>query len=425
MKVLIIGSGGREHAIGLKLKDSPRRPTLMFAPGNPGMEALGQCYPLDDIDSLRNLALEEKADLTIVGPEVPLVEGIVDAFEEKGLKIFGPNKAAARLEGSKAFSKDFMQRYGIPTAEYRVFTERERALDSLREKGAPIVVKASGLAAGKGALVCQTLEDAEAAVESMLGSPSQFGEAGKEVVIEEFMTGEEASIFAVCDGKDYVLLPASQDHKRSGDGDTGLNTGGMGAYAPAPLVTESLLRRVEQEIIKPTLAGMAKEGCPYSGILYVGIMVTPDGPKVVEYNCRLGDPEAQVVLPVMRDDLLALADDAVEKRLASHPPREADRFAAIVVMTAGGYPGSYAKGKDIQGLEAPFPPNAYVVQAGTRKTDSKIVTSGGRVLGVVGTGPSLQEAIAAAYSGVDCIHFEEAHYRKDIGKKGLQRLGVT
>jgi phosphoribosylamine--glycine ligase len=320
MKILVIGSGGREHAIGLKLSQSPKKPALIFAPGNPGMAELGKCVPVaaDDIKGLLDLALAGKPDLTVVGPEVPLVKGIVDAFQATGLTIFGPSAAAARLEGSKAFSKDFMARYGIPTAAYQTFRELEPARAYLAETGAPVVVKASGLAAGKGAVVCMALDEAHAALDSMLGPDAVFGEAGREVVIEEFMEGEEASVFAVCDGTNYVLLPAAQDHKRVFNDDKGPNTGGMGAYAPAPVMTPELLETTRRTIIDPTLEGMRQEGCPYQGVLFVGLMLSPGGPRVVEYNCRLGDPETQAVLPVWEGDLAELFLAAARGRVGAH-----------------------------------------------------------------------------------------------------------
>lgn len=429
MKILVIGSGGREHAIGLKLARSPQKPLLIFAPGNPGMTGLGTCHSVaaDDVPALRKLALTEKPDLTVVGPEVPLVKGIVDTFRKNGLTVFGPTAAAARLEGSKAFSKDFMARHGIPTAAYQTFSEHEPARAFLGKTGAPVVVKASGLAAGKGAVVCTTLEEARAALDSMLGPDAVFGEAGREVVIEEFMEGEEASVFAVCDGERFVLLPTAQDHKRALDGDRGPNTGGMGAYAPAPAMTPELVERTCREIIAPTLEGMRREKCPYQGVLYVGLMLTAQGPKVVEFNCRLGDPEAQVVLPLYEGDLAALLMDAAQGRLpeeavaarsAAQPPRES---AAVVVLASGGYPGPYRNGVRIEGVEeADALPGVQVLHAGTRMQDGFLATAGGRVLGVAGMGATLQAALSAAYAGVERVRFEGMHYRRDIGRKGLR-----
>jgi phosphoribosylamine---glycine ligase len=429
MKILVIGSGGREHAIGLKLAQSRRKPALMFAPGNPGMAEIGICVSLaaDDIAGLLNLAQTEKPDLTVVGPEVPLVKGIVDAFHAAGLTIFGPSAAAARLEGSKAFSKDFMAGYGIPTAAYRNFTNLEAARAYLIETGAPVVVKASGLAAGKGAVVCMTMNEAREALDSMLGPDAVFGEAGSEVVIEEFMEGEEASVFAVCDGTNYVLLPAAQDHKRAFDGDRGPNTWGMGAYAPAPVMTPDIVERTRREIIEPTLAGMRQEGCPYQGVLFVGLMLTKQGPRVVEYNCRLGDPETQAVLPVYAGDLLDLFLTAAQGRLEARDsanvatPRQ---HAAVIVLASGGYPGVYRNGHRINGIpEAESVPGVQVLHAGTRLQDGFLATAGGRVLGVTGQGDTLKQALDAAYEGVSCIHFEGMQYRKDIGQKGLRVTG--
>lgn len=425
MKILIIGNGGREHAIGRKLARSPRKPTLLFAPGNPGMEELGSCFAVgaDDFRGLLSLAQTQKADLTIVGPEQPLVGGIVDLFQRHGLKIFGPDKAAAALEGSKAFAKDFMARHGIPTARYRTFRALEPARAWLRESGAPIVIKASGLAGGKGAVVCMTLSEAESALNSMLGPKAVFGAAGTEVVMEEFMEGEEASLFALSDGGNFVVLPTAQDHKRIGDGDTGPNTGGMGAYAPAPLMTRERIEEACRTIVKPTLDGMRQEGMPYRGILYVGLMITAQGPKVVEYNCRFGDPETQVVLPILREDLLDLILASVEGGLAGMivaPPAES---AAVVVMASKGYPGPYETGLAIEGLErVQEASGAHAIHAGTKRLNGRLVTAGGRVLGMVGQGPSLEEAIRTAYAAVSQASFPGAQYRTDIGKKGLARL---
>ena len=421
MKILVIGSGGREHAIALKLAQSSAEPTLFFAPGNPGMAELGECFPIavDDIAALLDLVETENIDLTVVGPEVPLVKGIADTFRAKGRAIFGPTAAAARLEGSKAFSKDFMARYGIPTAAYQNFREYAPARAYLDKVAAPVVVKASGLAAGKGAVVCMTMEEAVDALDSMLGPNAVFGEAGSEVVME----GEEASVFAVCDGTRYVLLPTAQDHKRVFDQDAGPNTGGMGAYSPAPVMTPELLERTRREVIDPTLEGMRKEGCPYEGVLFVGLMLTRTGPRVVEFNCRLGDPETQAVLPVWNGDLADLLLKAAQGRLDTYTPPAPSAesgHAAIIVLASGGYPGSYKNGFPIQGIEAAAAhPNAQVLHAGTRLQDGGPVTAGGRVLGVSGRGDTLKQALDAAYAGVACIRFEGMHYRRDIGQKGL------
>ena len=424
MNILVVGSGGREHAIALAVKKSPLCENLICAPGNPGMANLGRCVPVDVADpkALADLAEAEKVDLAIIGPEIPLVAGVVDEFRARGLRAFGPTAAAAALEGSKAFSKNFMKKYSIPTAAFETFTDLASAKKFLAEHPAPIVVKASGLAAGKGAVVCLTDKEANDAVEEMLGDKAVFGESGKTVVIEEFMEGEEASLFAVCDGKDYVLLSSAQDHKRVFDGDKGPNTGGMGAYTPAPVVTPEILSAVKSQIIEPTLKGMAAEGSPYTGVLYVGIMVTKNGPKVVEYNCRLGDPECQVVLPVYDGDLLALFDAAEKGELRNFDaPASPKMSAAIVVMASEGYPGSYEKGKEIFGIEDAEATGPMVVHAGTKMADGKLLTNGGRVLGVVGTGKDLQAALDKAYEACGKIRFEGAFYRKDIGQKGLAR----
>lgn len=425
MKILIIGNGGREHAIGRKLSQSPRKPVLLFAPGNPGMEDLGSCFHVatDDFRGLLTLAQVEKVDLTLVGPEQPLVAGLVDLFEANGLKIFGPDRRAAALEGSKAFAKDFMARHGIPTARYRTFRSMDAARAHLREVGAPIVIKASGLAGGKGAVVCLTLNEAENALQSMLGPKASFGVAGSEVVMEEFMEGEEASLFALTDGENYVLLPSAQDHKRIGDGDTGPNTGGMGAYAPAPLMTPELLDAARKTVIEPVLKGMRLEGIPYRGILFVGLMITREGPKVVEFNCRLGDPETQAVLPILEEDLLELILASLEGRLAGMSLAPTREWCAVVVLASKGYPGPYETGIPIEGVEAVAEvPGAHAIHAGTKRLQGRLATGGGRVLGLVGQGASLREAIEAAYAGAAKVSFPGMQFRKDIGEKGLARL---
>ena len=424
MKILVLGSGGREHAIALAVVKSSLCSSLVCAPGNPGMARLGRCVDvkIEDNQALLALALSEEVDLTIVGPEVPLVNGVVDLFQSKGLRIFGPTARAAALEGSKAFSKAVMAKYGVPTAAFETFRDLAAAQSYLKTHPAPIVVKASGLAAGKGAVVCMDDAEANAAIEDMLGDKAIFGESGKTVVIEEFMEGEEASVFAICDGKDYVLLASAQDHKRVFDGDQGPNTGGMGAYAPAPVVDAAMLQRIRKEIIEPTLAGMRVEGAPYSGVLFVGIMATKAGPKVVEYNCRFGDPETQVVLPVFAGDFLDLVDHAARGTLASYScPAEPVGCAAVIVVASAGYPGNYAKGKVIEGIAAAEAKGAEVLHAGTKLVDGKLVSAGGRVLSVVGVGPDLHKALELAYAGVGEVRFEGCFSRKDIGQKGLQR----
>ncbi len=425
MKILVVGSGGREHAIALAVSKSPKCSELICAPGNPGMANLGKCFPVDVADpkAIADLAQAEHVDLAIIGPEIPLVAGVVDEFRARGLRAFGPTAGAAALEGSKAFSKDIMKKYNVPTAAYETFTDLASAKKFLAEHPAPIVVKASGLAAGKGAVVCMTDAEANEAIEEMLGEKAIFGESGKTVVIEEFMDGEEASIFVVCDGKDYVILTSAQDHKRVFDDDKGPNTGGMGAYAPAPVVTDELLAEVKAKIIEPTLKGMAAEGKPYTGVLYVGIMVTSKGPKVVEYNCRLGDPECQIVLPLYDGDVLELFDAAEKGEIAKlGTPKPPKGSAAIIVLASAGYPGSYEKGKVVTGIDAAEAKGVSVLHAGTKMVDGKLVTNGGRVFGVVASGATLQDALNTAYAGAAEVKFDGVFYRKDIGKKGLARL---
>lgn len=424
MNILIIGSGGREHAIALAVKQSPLCKKLICAPGNPGMSSLGKCIPVSVSDpiAIADLAEKEQIDFTIVGPEIPLVAGVVDEFRKRGLRAFGPIAAAAALEGSKAFSKNVMKKYGIPTAAYETFTDLKSAQEFLKAHPAPIVIKASGLAAGKGAVVCLTDEEAFQTVDEMLGEKAVFGESGKTVVIEEFMEGEEASLFAICDGKDYVLLSSAQDHKRIFDNDLGPNTGGMGAYSPAPVVTKSLLEDVKRRIIEPTLAGMIQEGAPYTGVLYVGIMVTKNGPKVVEYNCRLGDPECQIVLPLYDGDVLALFDAAERGALSTlGAPKPPKGSAAIVVLASEGYPNAYEAGQEVSGIEEAEKNGARVLHAGTKMENGKLLTAGGRVFGVVGSGKDLSEALRQAYDACEKVIFKGKYYRRDIGKKGLER----
>ncbi len=427
MKVLVIGSGGREHTIAWKIAQSSLLTALYIAPGNPGTATLGENVPLavGQIDELLAFARQKEIDLTIVGPEQPLVDGIVDAFTAAGLHIFGPTAAAAEIEGSKAFAKAFMDRQGIPTAFHRTFSvsEYEEARAYISKEGGPIVLKASGLAAGKGVLICHTTEEALDGLDALM-KDGQFGDAGASVVVEEFMEGEEASIFALTDGENYVLLSSAQDHKRIGDGDTGPNTGGMGAYAPAPVMTEALMKEVEETIVQPTLKGMKDEGRPFQGILYTGLMITDEGPKVVEYNCRLGDPETQVVLPLLQGDLLKLIADLVKGKGHNLQAIASSGSAACVVMASEGYPGSYPKGRVISGLEqAADVEDVVVFHAGTRATrDEGVETSGGRVLGVTARGENLQEALDKSYAAVSRISFEGKQYRTDIGQKGLARL---
>jgi phosphoribosylamine--glycine ligase len=427
MKVLVIGGGGREHALAWKLARSKRVDSVLVAPGNAGtaLEPKVRNVPIaaDDVDALFSLAREEHVGLTVVGPEAPLAAGLVDRFANAGLRVFGPRRAAAQLESSKRFAKEFMQRHGIPTAKHASFTDLDEALEYLRAEGAPIVVKADGLAAGKGVVVAQTLEEAEAAVTSMLGDRS-FGAAGATVVIEEFLPGEEASFIAMV-GVDGAILPlaTSQDHKTRDDGDTGPNTGGMGAYSPAPVVTDAVAERVMREVMEPTIAGLRAEGVRYTGFLYAGLMITADGtPKVLEYNCRFGDPETQPILFRLKSDLTDLVEAAIEGRLGKVKAEWDPRPAVGVVMAAGGYPGEYRTGDEITGLPTAESPDHKVFHAGTgRDASERIVTRGGRVLCVVGSGDTVRAAQAEAYRIADQIRFKDAHYRRDIGHRAIAR----
>jgi len=396
---------------------------ILCTPANPGIGQIGRCFNIavEDGEGILSLARSEKADLVVVGPELPLTLGLSDMLRKAGIPVFGPSKAAARIEGSKVFSKDLMRKYEIPTAEFSVFTRPEPALAFVRRKGAPIVVKASGLAAGKGAVVCMTLHEAETAIRAMLVD-RQFGDAGCEIVIEEFMQGEEASILALTDGEAISILPAAQDHKRIFDGDKGPNTGGMGAYAPAPCVTPDLLAKIEKSILRPTVDAMAKEGCPYSGVLYAGLMLTKEGPKVVEFNCRFGDPETQAVVPLIESSLTELLAACSEGQLSRAEKRIRKGAATCVVLASAGYPGSYSKGKKITGLDT-IPNDVVVFHAGTRMAPDGLLSSGGRVLGITGVGGDLASSISNAYDGVSAVRFEGMQYRKDIGAKGLKRIG--
>jgi len=423
MKILVVGGGGREHALVWKIAQSPLVEKIFCAPGNPGIAGLADCVdiPVDKIAALCDFALDQAIDLTVVGPEVPLTLGIVDLFQAAGLAIFGPSKAAAQLEGSKSFSKDLMARYGIPTAAYRTFTERDAAAAYIRAQGAPIVVKADGLAAGKGVIVAETVEQALAAVDEIM-LDKVFGAAGASVVIEEFMAGEEASFFAFTDGRNILPLASAQDHKRIFDGDQGPNTGGMGAYSPAPVVTPDLYEEIVTTIVRPTIAGMAAEGTPYCGILYVGLMIQNGKPRVVEYNARFGDPEAQPLLVRLKSDVVPLLLACARGELAPTALEWHDKAAVCVVMASGGYPGNFAKGHPISGVEqAEALGDLVVFHSGTALRDGRLVNSGGRVLGVTGLGTTVAAAIAKAYAGVEKISWQDAHYRSDIGQKALAR----
>ncbi len=424
MTVLVVGGGGREHALVEALARSPRRPTLLCAPGNAGTgeRAENVAVAADDLDGLVALARDRAVDLVVVGPEVALVAGLADRLDEAGIAVFGPSKAAAQLEGSKAYAKDVMARCGVPTAASRTFGlgELDEARAYLDGHALPVVLKADGLAAGKGVVVAETHQQAREALADML-EDGAFGSAGSTVLVEAFLRGEEASVFVVTDGADYVLLPAAQDHKRIGEGDTGPNTGGMGAYAPAPVVTDAVRERVEAEVVRPVLDRMRAEGHPYRGVLYVGLMIDGGAPSVVEFNCRFGDPEAQVLLPLLTSDVLDLLDAAAHGRLAEVAVEVASGAAACVVLASEGYPGSVETGRTITGLDR-AQEHAAIFHAGTRRSDEgNVVTSGGRVLGVTGTGATLQDALDAAYAGADAVSFQGKTLRRDIGQKGLRR----
>jgi phosphoribosylamine---glycine ligase len=425
LNVLIIGNGGREHALAWKVAQSPRVAKVFVAPGNAGTarETKVQNIAIDPMDfaALLTFAQDNRIDLTIVGPEAPLVAGIVDAFTERGLRCFGPRKGAAQLEGSKAFTKDFLARHQIPTAAYQNFTELEPALAYLRAQGAPIVVKADGLAAGKGVIVAETLAEAEAAVRDML-SGNAFGDAGCRVVIEEFLGGEEASFIVMVDGQHVLPMATSQDHKRVGDGDTGPNTGGMGAYSPAPVVTEAVFQRVMEEVIMPTVRGMAAEGNTYTGFLYAGLMIDAAGnPKVIEYNCRFGDPETQPILLRLLSDLTVLCDAALDGALDSVSASWDPRPALGVVIAAGGYPGAYRKGDIIGGLPQHESNEAKVFHAGTTLVDGQVVTNGGRVLCATALGATVADAQRGAYRLAALIDWRDSFYRRDIGYRAIAR----
>jgi phosphoribosylamine--glycine ligase len=425
MNILVIGSGGREHALAWKAAQSPLADKVYVAPGNAGTARESKlenvAIGVEDIDALVDFAKANDIGLTIVGPEAPLVIGVVDAFTEAGLKCFGPSAGAAQLEGSKAFTKDFLARHGIPTGAYANFTEIEPALAYIREQGAPIVVKADGLAAGKGVIVAMTEEEAEAAVKDMLAG-NAFGDAGHRVVIEEFLDGEEASFIVMADGKNILPMATSQDHKRVGDGDTGPNTGGMGAYSPAPVVTPEIHDRIMAEVIRPTIDGMAAEGLPYTGFLYAGLMIMADGsPKVIEYNCRFGDPETQPIMLRMKSDLVAHCLAALEGRLDGEQADWDERASLGVVLAAGGYPGSYEKGKLITGLGEGESDSAKVFHAGTAEQDGGVVTAGGRVLCATALGNSVAQAQQAAYRLAGHIDWDGMFFREDIGYRAVAR----
>ena len=420
MKVLVVGSGGREHALVWKISQSPMVDKIYCAPGNAGIGQMAECVAIkaEDLDGLLEFAVQNEIGLTVVGPEVPLTMGIVDKFQEKGLKIFGPSGRAAEIEGSKTFAKDLMAKYGIPTAKYGAFTDAAEAKAFLAEVGLPCVVKADGLAAGKGVLICETKEEAETAVEDILVD-NKFGNAGSRVVVEEFLTGQEVSMLAFSDGKTIVPMVSSQDHKRIWDGDKGLNTGGMGAYSPAPIYTADIHEIVVPQVLEATIKAMEQEGRPFAGILYAGLMLTADGPKVLEFNARFGDPETQAVLPRLKSDLVEIFLAIIDGRLAEMNIEWHEEAAVCVVMASGGYPESSDKGRVITGLKEAEEAGAIVFHAGTKEIDGNIVTNGGRVLGISALGKDIAEAIENAYKGVKQITFENMQYRTDIGKKAF------
>jgi len=425
MDVLVIGGGGREHALAWKLAQSPRVRTVYVAPGNAGTAREARVENIaiaaDDVDALKEFALQKNIALTIVGPEAPLVIGVVDVFTAAGLPCFGPTKGAAQLEGSKAFTKDFLARHNIPTAAYGNFTDVDQAIAYIHEMGAPIVVKADGLAAGKGVILAQSEAEAIAAVQDMLAG-NRFGDAGHRVVVEEFLTGEEASFIVMADGEHILPLATSQDHKARDNGDTGPNTGGMGAYSPAPVVTPELHQRAMREVIEPTIRGMQQEGHTYTGFLYAGLMIDANGnPKVLEYNCRFGDPETQPIMMRLQSDLVDLVEAALAKKLDQVEARWDSRASLGVVMAAGGYPDTYAKGKEIHGLDNADSDRVKVFHAGTDSDDGKVVTNGGRVLCVTALGNNVSDAQRQAYEAVKKISWDGAFYRTDIGYRAIRR----
>ena len=425
MKILVVGSGGREHALAWKCAQSAEVDEVLVAPGNAGtaIEPGVRNVPVaaEDFDGLIDLAETQAISLTIIGPEVPLVAGIVDRFQERGLACFGPSAAAAQLEGSKAFTKDFLKRHNIPTAKYRNFELLEPALKYIRECGAPIVIKADGLAAGKGVIVAMTLNEAETAATDMLGAGA-FGDAGNRIVVEEFLEGEEASFIVITDGKSVLPLASSQDHKARDDGDIGPNTGGMGAYSPAPVVTADIEQKILELVINPTLAGLRQDGINYTGFLYAGLMIGADGtPNVIEFNCRMGDPETQPIMARLKSDLVSLCEATIDGRLAGQQADWDPRAALGVVMTAGGYPSAYGKGEKIDGLPESASDACKVFHAGTALSEDDIVTSGGRVLCVVGLGDSVAIARDVAYAQVNNINWNKVYFRHDIGHRAIAR----
>lgn len=422
MNLLVIGGGGREHALVSKLKENRDVEKIFCIPGNPGIAKIAECVELDIMDNaaLVAFAKEQKVTLTVVGPEIPLSNGIVDVFQANGLACFGPTQAAAQIESSKTFAKNLMEKYNIPTAKFAVFTQADMAKAYINSQGAPVVVKADGLAAGKGVVVAMTIDEALAAVDMMM-CDGAFGQAGSQVVIEEFLVGEEASILAFTDGKTIIPMVAAQDHKRVFDHDQGPNTGGMGAYAPAPIITPAISTQVLKEIFQPTIAAMESEGCSYCGCLYLGLIMTADGPKVIEFNARFGDPETQVVLPLLDSDLVTIMKACIEGTLAGTSVNWKDEAAVCVVLAAGGYPEEYAKGDIISGIDKAEVQGAYVFHAGTASREGQVLTNGGRVLGVTATDSAIKQAVDKAYQAIGSIKFKGMHYRKDIAFRAIKK----
>jgi phosphoribosylamine---glycine ligase len=419
-RILVLGSGGREHAILYALKRSEADAQLFAIPGNGGISQIAEMHSisLTDFPAIADFARKNLIDFTIVGPEQPLVEGIVDFFKEEGLPVLGPDRLAAQLEGSKAFSKAFMEKNGIPTARFQSFTEPDVALAYLENQGFPLVVKASGLAAGKGVIIAEDKAEAEKAIQQIMQDKA-FGEAGSQIVIEEFLSGTEMSVFVLTDGKHFLLLPTAQDHKRALDNDEGLNTGGMGAYSPSVLENPQLMDFVNKEIVTPTLNGIAAEGGHYSGFLYIGLMLTSDGPKVLEYNVRLGDPEAQVILPRIQNNIAELFEAAIQGKLDQKQIQETDNVCMTVIMASGGYPGDYIKGFPIEGLDK-IPNDVTIYHAGTKQEYGRIVTSGGRVLALTALGENLGLARKKVYEAIPLIRFQNSYFRKDIALKAMK-----
>lgn len=421
MKILVVGKGGREHALTWKLSQSKGVEKIYCAPGNAGIAEIAETVsiPLENLSAMADFAAEKKIDLTVVGPELPLTLGIVDVFEEKGLRIFGPDKAAAEIEGSKAFAKDFMQRYHIPTASFRIFSNHIDALDFVSSASYPVVIKADGLAAGKGTVIVNSPGEAKTTVENIMVD-KVFGEAGERLVIEEFLNGEEVTVMALTDGERVIPMVSAQDHKRIFDSDKGPNTGGMGAYAPTHVISDKMMKRIVEEILEPTVQGLAEMGRLYKGVLYTGVIVTDRGPKVLEYNCRFGDPETQAVLPLLETDLVEIFSDIADGYLNIDEIKWKDQYCACIVLASRGYPGAVEKGDVIEGLDKIKNKDCLVFHAGTARKDGKFITNGGRVLGISATDHTLKGAIARAYDGVGMINFDGMQYRHDIGMRAVK-----